>query len=147
MTAPLGPGPPAGRWLRGLGWRLGRTAALAAVVAAAPTVVIALWLGHGRAGLAAALGAAVGVALFSLGQLAQIVSARWNVHAVLAVAFVTYGVQLAAAAALIGALAGRLSATWLFVGLAAAVVGWVVGLIVAFRHARQPVFDSLFETP
>jgi hypothetical protein len=129
-------------WLADLGWRLGQAAAGGTLAAGSLVTGIAFIRGGPPLAAAAGLGAAVTAVFFALGHTAQVLVARRGERFILVATLAAYAVQVVVATLLVKGLTGRgFDPVWLFAGLAAAVAGWVTGLILAFRQARIPVFD------
>jgi hypothetical protein len=142
VSAPAGP-----NWLAEAGWKLGQAGAAGAfgLTAFAAGIALARW--GGPTALAVTLGALATFAFFGLGHFVQVVCARRDVRLILAVTLTTYGLQVLFATAVVAGLARRgYDRFALFAGVAAAVAGWVAGLVFAFRHTRIPVFDPPAET-
>ncbi|MDR1807362.1 MAG: hypothetical protein LBR33_05535 [Propionibacteriaceae bacterium] len=135
-------------WLADVGWRLGQAAAVAATALGLAAVGLALIVAGPDDGVATALGAAVTLVFFALGHTAQVLAARLDPRTILGVALTTYALQVLVATLLIRGLSARgFAAAWLFLGVLAGVLGWVAGLVLAFRRARIPIFDPPAETP
>ncbi|MDR1214107.1 MAG: hypothetical protein LBK54_08520 [Propionibacteriaceae bacterium] len=130
-------------WLVGAGWRLLAQAALAALAAGAVAVAATSWWAGGRWAAIGAQAAGATLAFFALGHVVQVLCARFDARLLLVVSLITYVVQVLAVGALIQALPAPDSGRqWLFVAVAAVVLGWLTGLVRGFRRLRVPVFDS-----
>ncbi|MDR1265083.1 MAG: hypothetical protein LBK42_05835 [Propionibacteriaceae bacterium] len=129
-------------WLVALGRRLGLAAGVAAVAAGAAVALLGwVWAGPG-AGWAAGAGAGSAGLFFALGHIVQLLVARRRPSLILAASLTVYATQVGLASLMLARLVGLgLDRGWLVGGLTVAVVGWLAGLIQAFRRARRPVFD------
>lgn len=110
------------------------------------------WLRGPDAALAAAVGALVVLGILLFGSTAVDLVAGLMPGASLAVALMTYALQLVLLVAMLVAasesplFAEAAERRWLFAGLLAVMLGWMVGQVVAAVRVRIPVYD-LSRTP
>ena len=121
-----------------LGWQGGLVASAVAGV-----------LIHGAVGLVSALvGAALALAYYAIGQGVQMQYADAPPQTIRTVSVASYVVRVSLLGALLWAsivwpsVINALDTRALFAGIVLGVVGWLTGLVVAFRKLRVPTFDE-----
>lgn len=125
-----------------VGGLVGWNAAL--VVAAVAGAVLA-----GATGLLSALvGAALALAYYAIGQGVQMQYADAPPRTIRAASLASYVIRVSLLGLLLWAslswpaIMDALDARGLFAGIVSGVLGWLVGLVVAFRRLRVPTYDG-----
>lgn len=103
----------------------------------------------GATGLLSALvGAALALAYYAIGQGVQMQYADAPPRTIRAASITSYVVRVSLLGLLLWAsiswpgIVAALDARGLFAGIVSGVLGWLVGLVVAFRRLRVPTFDE-----
>lgn len=122
-------------------------AGLCVVAAVLLTVVAAALTGDRADVLGALVGGCIAFSFFVFGSLVVTTATRIAPQAALVVALMTYTLQVVLVALVFAgisssaAIGATLTAAWLAGGVVTATVAWTVGLLVAARRVRIPVYD------
>lgn len=127
--------------------------AAAALVPGLAVTAAGWWSAGPDAALAAVIGALVVLGILLFGSTAVDLVAGLMPGASLAVALMTYALQLVLLVAVLVAasesplFSAAAERRWLFAGLLAVMLGWMVGQVVAAVRVRIPVYDLTRSTP
>ncbi len=129
---------------RGLQASMTRGALAAVALVAVPLLLLALLLGGGRGLLGAALGAALVVAFGGSTLLLMHLVRRADPTLQMGVALTVYATKAGLLLVALPLAAGADVAVqrWGALGVAVAVIGWTVGLLVGTVRARQLIYDE-----
>lgn len=122
-------------------------AALCVVVVVMLAAVVAGLVAGSAGALGALVGGSIAWAFFVFGSVVVTVATRAVPASALAIALMTYTLQVALVALVLSVLAGSgavgttLAAGWLAAGVIVATVGWTAGQLVASARARIPAYD------
>ena len=95
-------------------------------------------------GVDALLGAGLVVLFFGLGALVEVVSLKWLESIGIVVLLFGYGIRiglLSAAAGLMMHVSWLAYPSWFAVGIVAATIFWIIGLVVGHATGRWPIYD------
>ncbi len=110
--------------------------------------VLGLLLSGGTGLLSGLIGAALAVLYYAIGQAVQIQYADAPPRTIRAASVASYVVRVSLLAGLLyasfvwPAAMAAVDARGLFAGIVLGVVGWLTGLVIAFRKLRVPTFDE-----
>ncbi len=110
-------------------------------------------VGDAAAMVSAALGLALVILFFTIGQAVQVMLADRDPVQVLAGSLLSYAMRAGALGACLGAYEVNrprlavIDPTALFVGICAGVLGWLAGEIWTFSRMRIPVYDTEYVPP
>lgn len=122
-------------------------------VAGLSVIGLALALGGADALLSAAVGFAVVVIFFAIGQAIEVVACELEPVQGMALALASYAVRVIGIGAGLGflvnhpAVAPHVRAGWLMGAVTATVVAWVTGVVLVGSRQRVPIYDAEYVPP
>lgn len=132
---------------------VGRLGGVGCVGAAVASAMVAALVDGMRAAASTMLVAAVVLAFFVTGQLAERIALRFADIVGLALALASYAVRVTALGVVLWwamshpAATGWMPPLWVAVGALASVIGWLAGLVAGHSRARIAIYDTPYRPP